>query len=78
MNQSDGIRETGNESQARVGRVWAMAKDVYKQDELARTFLSWPHQLLDGRTPLDVAREAEHGADAVVAILGRLKYGSVG
>ncbi|WP_371807937.1 antitoxin Xre/MbcA/ParS toxin-binding domain-containing protein [Aquisalimonas sp. 2447] len=33
-------------------------------------------QLLEGRVPLEVATETEYGADAVVEILGRLKYGS--
>lgn len=67
-----------NESErlARIARVWAMAKDVYKDEELARTFLSRPHQMLEGRVPLEVAIETEYGAGAVVEILGRLKYGS--
>ena len=72
----ESLSRAESERLARIARAWSMAKDVYKDQELARTFLSRPHQLLDGRIPLDVATETEYGADAVVEILGRLKYGS--
>ncbi len=38
-------------------------------------FLRRPHSLLDGRTPLDVARESTVGADMVVKILGEARAG---
>ena len=65
-----------SERLARIARVWSMAQDVYKDEDMARTFLNRPHQLLEGRVPLEVATETEYGAEAVVEILGRLKYGS--
>ncbi|ABI55847.1 conserved hypothetical protein [Alkalilimnicola ehrlichii MLHE-1] len=70
------LSRTESERLARIARVWSMAKDVYKDEDLARAFLSRPHQMLQGRVPLEVATETEYGADAVVEILGRLKYGS--
>lgn len=70
------LSRTESERLARIARVWSMAKGVYKDEELTRTFLMRPHQLLEGRVPLEVAAENEYGAEAVVEILGRLKYGS--
>lgn len=70
------LNRTESERLARIARVWSMAKDVYKDEDLARTFLSRPHQMLEGRIPLEVATETEYGTEAVVEILGRLKYGS--
>ena len=70
------LSQTESERLARIARVWSMAKGVYKDEELTRTFLMRPHQLLEGRVPLEVAAENEYGAEAVVEILGRLKYGS--
>jgi putative toxin-antitoxin system antitoxin component (TIGR02293 family) len=70
------LSRTESERLARIARVWSMAKGVYKDDELTRTFLMRPHQLLEGRVPLEVATENEYGTEAVVEILGRLKYGS--
>ena len=75
-NKREALSQTESERLARIARVWSIAKDVYKVDDLARTFLSRPHQLLEGRVPLEVATETEYGADAVGEILGRLKYGS--
>ena len=70
------LSRTESERLARIARVWSMSKDVYKDEDRARTFLSRAHQLLEGRVPLEVATETEYGADAVVEILGRLKYGT--
>lgn len=74
--KGESLSRAESERLARIARVWSMAKDVYKEEELARTFLMRPHQLLEGRVPLEVATENEYGAEAVVEILGRLKYGS--
>lgn len=74
--KGESLSRTESERLARIARVWSMARDVYKDGELARTFLMRPHQLLEGRVPLEVATENEYGAEAVVEILGRLKYGS--
>ena len=65
-----------SERLARLAQVWAMALEVYQDKQTARTFLRRPHQLLHGRTPLEVAAESSAGTRSVEQILGRLKYGS--
>lgn len=65
-----------SERLAQLAEVWAMALEVYKEEATARTFLQRPHQLLHGRTPLEVAAESWAGARTVEQILGRLKYGT--
>ena len=60
----------------RLAQVWVMARDVYKEEGTARRFLHEPHALLHGKKPIDVARSNALGAELVVDILGRLKYGS--
>lgn len=60
----------------RLARVWAMAMDVYQDEETARRFLHEPHALLHGKKPVDLARANAFGAEVVEDILGRLKYGS--
>lgn len=65
-----------SERLGQLAEVWVMAVDVYKEEETARLFLQRPHQLLHGRTPLEVAAESWAGARSVEQILGRLKYGS--
>ena len=60
----------------RLARAWTMAMDVYKGEADARRFLTTPHQMLHGETPLSVAISNDVGAEAVENILGRLKYGS--
>ena len=74
--KGEALSRAESERLARIARVWSMARGVYKDDELTRTFLSRPHQLLEGRVPLEVAIENEYGAEAVIEVLGRLKYGS--
>lgn len=65
-----------SERLGQLAEVWATAVDVYKDEDTARLFLQRPHQLLHGRTPLEVAAESWAGARTVEQILGRLKYGS--
>ncbi|MCK8515007.1 DUF2384 domain-containing protein [Methylonatrum kenyense] len=72
----ESLNRNESERLARIARVWAMAIDVYRDEGMARTFLTRPHPMLDGRVPLDVAIVTGYGAEAVVEILGRLKYGS--
>ena len=60
----------------RLAQVWAMALDVYRDEEMARRFLHEQHALLHGKKPIDLARANAFGAQAVEEILGRLKYGS--
>ena len=61
---------------ARLASVWAAARKVWGSDEETRDFLFRPHQLLEGRRPIDVAIENELGGELVRDILGRLEYGS--
>lgn len=61
---------------ARVARIWAVARRIWGSDEQTRDFLFRPHQLLNGRRPIDVAIENEIGAELVRDILGRLEFGS--
>ncbi|HEY8610538.1 MAG TPA: MbcA/ParS/Xre antitoxin family protein [Roseomonas sp.] len=61
--------------QAPLARVIAFAIEVWSDTERASHWLSRPHPLLDGRTPLSVAT-TEAGAQQVEAILGRLQHGS--
>lgn len=60
----------------RLAQIWAMALDVYKDEEMARRFLHDPHAFLHGKKPIDLARTNAIGAEVVEDILGRLKYGS--
>ncbi len=61
---------------ARIAGVWAMALDVWGGEDAARCFMFEPHQLLQGRRPIDVVLENELGRPVVESILGRLQYGS--
>lgn len=70
-------RFTGDEGDrlARLAKVFSFALDIYREPEGAREFLSRPHAMLDGQSPLDVALATGHGADLVVNLLGRAAYG---
>ena len=61
---------------ARLASVWALARQVWGEDEAARDFLNRPHALLNGQAPLDVVLKSEFGGPLVEGILGRLRYGS--
>jgi putative toxin-antitoxin system antitoxin component (TIGR02293 family) len=61
---------------ARVARVWGFALDVWGSAGEARDFLFRPHSMIEDRRPIDVVIQNEFGAEMVVDILGRLKYGS--
>jgi putative toxin-antitoxin system antitoxin component (TIGR02293 family) len=61
---------------ARLARVWALALDVWGQEAEARDFLFRAHPMLEDRTPIDLVIQSEIGAELVLDILGRLKYGS--
>lgn len=59
-----------------VGRVVVVAEAAYGGDsEAARRFLSRPHPMLDGRTPLDLAIASSAGADAVINLLHKADAG---
>lgn len=61
---------------ARVAKVWAFARHVWKSDEEARIFLFGPHMLLRMRPAIDVALGSDVGAERVMSILGGLLYGT--
>ncbi len=61
---------------ARVARVWGLALDVWGSEAEARDFLFRAHPMLEDRRPIDLAIGGEIGAELVLDILGRLKYGS--
>ena len=61
---------------ARLARVWSVATDVWGGEDEARDFLFRPHAMIEDRRPIDVVIQNEFGAEMVIDILGRLKYGS--
>jgi len=61
---------------ARLASVWAMALEVWGDEEAARRFMFEAHALLHGRRPVDIVLENELGRPIVEGILGRLRYGS--
>ena len=53
-----------------------MVDRAYRGDRTATdAFLNRPHPLLDGETPLDVARSSSAGADAVLNLILRAEAG---
>lgn len=58
----------------RLARVFATAEYVWSSEDDARAFLSTPHPMLQGHTPLDVSM-TELGARRVEALLWKLYYG---
>lgn len=61
---------------ARLARVWSLALDVWRDEAEAREFLFRPHAMIEDRAPIDVVIQSEFGAEMVVDMLERLKYGS--
>jgi putative toxin-antitoxin system antitoxin component (TIGR02293 family) len=61
---------------ARLAGVWAMALEVWGEEDAARRFMFEAHPILHGRRPIDVVLENELGRPIVEGILGRLQYGS--
>lgn len=61
---------------ARVARVWSLALAVWGNEGDARDFLFRPHPMIEDKRPIDAVIQNEFGAEMVVDILGRLKYGS--
>jgi putative toxin-antitoxin system antitoxin component (TIGR02293 family) len=61
---------------ARLANVWNVARDVWGSNDEARDFLFRPHPMAEDRLPIDLAIQSEFGAELIVDILGRLKYGS--
>src|ERR1700722_13701138 len=61
---------------ARLAKLWSVARDVWGGDDEARDFLFRPHPMAEDRRPIDLIIQSEFGAELIVDILGRLKYGS--
>ena len=59
----------------RVAKVLAFARDVFKDEDKVRDFLTRSHMMLDNRAPFDVALSTGAGADAVMTVLGRAAFG---
>jgi putative toxin-antitoxin system antitoxin component (TIGR02293 family) len=59
----------------RLAKVFIFALEIYGTPEKVREFLRRPHQMLEGKRPLDVAMATSPGGDLVVNLLGRMAYG---
>ncbi|MDX1820370.1 MAG: antitoxin Xre/MbcA/ParS toxin-binding domain-containing protein [Alphaproteobacteria bacterium] len=55
--------------------VDAVGRTYHGDQRLAHRFLTTPHPLLEGQTPLDLARSSSAGADAVLNLLRRADAG---
>lgn len=58
-----------------VARVFVEAQRHYGDDREALDFLLRPHPLLDGATPLALAKETSAGADLVLRLLAEAEAG---
>ena len=58
----------------RLARVVALTEALWEDESEARTFLNRPHPLLEGETPLEVAR-TELGARRVEKLLHDVEHG---
>lgn len=63
-----------SERTERLARVVALSEALWDDEHQARAFLNRPHPLLDGETPLDVAR-TELGARRVERLLHDIEHG---
>jgi putative toxin-antitoxin system antitoxin component (TIGR02293 family) len=69
----DRLSVVESERTERVARIAAMAFDVWGEED-GRAFLSNPHPMLGGETPLEAAA-TDLGAREVEAILQAIEYG---
>lgn len=65
-----------SERTERLARIVALAGAIWQDERDARAFLNRPHPLLDGETPLSVAR-TELGARRVERLLYDVEHGLV-
>jgi len=63
-----------SERAERLARIFATTAYVWNSEDDARVFLTTPHSMLQGRSPLDVSM-TELGARRVEELLWRLYYG---
>ena len=64
------------ESESVLRLLDQMASDTFESDAEAFAWLRRPHPLLDGETPIEVAKNAA-GAQRVKDILQAIKYGGI-
>jgi putative toxin-antitoxin system antitoxin component (TIGR02293 family) len=69
----DRLSTLESERTERLARIAAAAIEIFGEDD-ARTFMTAPHPMLRGETPLDAAA-TELGAREVEAILRGIEYG---
>ncbi len=74
--QTLGAAPLSDEARTRLEPVLVAAVDTWRLEEEARAFLLRPHMLLDDATPFALASASPKGAERVLRILGRLKYGT--
>jgi len=65
------VRSSAAPARARIRKL---AVQVWENEGDAEQFLSTPHPMLDGKTPLDLARTPE-GSQRVTELLLKLEYG---
>lgn len=70
----DRLSPDESERTERLARVIALAEAAWDDEDEARAFLNRPHPLLDGETPLNVAR-TELGARRVERLLYEAEHG---
>ncbi|MCK8786170.1 DUF2384 domain-containing protein [Roseomonas sp. NAR14] len=63
-----------SERTERVARLFVHARRALGSDEEARQFMTTPHSLLDGRSPIDAAR-TDLGTRRTEQVLNALEYG---
>jgi len=59
-----------------LAKVYSAAADMYGGNfDKARRFVDTPHQLLQGKTPFEVAKQSNVGADVVMALIAQIRSG---
>jgi len=59
-----------------LAKVYSAAADMYGGNfDKARRFVDTPHQLLKGKTPFEVTKESNVGADVVMALISQIRSG---
>lgn len=66
------LSATQGEKIVRLERIYAIAFDVFEDEEVAKTWLETKNPYLDGQTPFDLL-DNEPGAKAVEHLLGQIE-----
>ncbi len=72
--RKDRLNEVESERTERLARTIATAEYVLDDEEMARQFLTSPHPMLNGKTPIETAL-SELGARQIEQILFGVFYG---